>query len=233
MQSLGARLDPFRSLEQARSPKVNVESLKYYCSQIFGSTAQGRYWVSACVATRMTFLSTLIIGSTHLDIMRRRVQKSEVTSAVCHEVEHLLREGINPNAVVGDDKVITATHLYVGEVMRGSEGAIKVHEYGLKLMVLSRAGLANLGLHGQIASVLTTGTSFLWEHLVGVLMWAAAVGAAASPRNGEDGRWFTCLATRCAVVLVFEHERPVMGTFRRLLGVMEWLGEGERVEGGI
>lgn len=159
LQSLGAPLDPFRTMPQVSHPRVSIEELKIHCSRVFGTKAMGLSWVPALIRSRHAFLSTLCIASTHLDAINNRPTESIETIALRQEVIHLISQSLlNPNPLTRTDDftIIALVQLICSEIVAGNETALHYHEDGMEKMVKQRGGLERLGVGGELASVLTS-----------------------------------------------------------------------------
>ncbi|KAF2639872.1 hypothetical protein P280DRAFT_402734, partial [Massarina eburnea CBS 473.64] len=151
-QSIGKPLDPFATIYQSSHPRVSVETLKYHCTQAFGSRSMGKYWVPTLVKSEHAFLSTLCIASAHHDAVNNRSTESMETLALRQEVMHFISQSLlNPGSRTNDFNVIALTQLIASEVIAGQDAALTYHESGMEAMISQRGGLDKLGLNGRVA----------------------------------------------------------------------------------
>ncbi|KAF1953388.1 hypothetical protein CC80DRAFT_420174 [Byssothecium circinans] len=235
-QSIGKPLDPFVTIYQVSHPRVSVETLKYHCTQAFGSRAMGRYWVPALVKSPHAFLSTLCIASAHFDAINDRAIESVQTMALRQEIIHLISQSLlNPQTRTNDFNVIAVTQLIASELIAGQETALAYHEAGLETMVYQRGGL------NKLAALLTHLRTALqssdlvecWSDMAGVLLWISLTVGAASryERNQVLRKWFRAMTMRVSIVLCFEHPQAMLGTLGRMGEVVEAVGYAENASG--
>jgi hypothetical protein len=117
----------------------------------------GLSWIPALIRSRHAFLSTLCIASAHLDAINNRPTESIQTIALRQEVIHLISQSLlNPHTRIDDFTIIALVQLICSEVVAGNETALHYHEDGMEKMVKQRGGLKELGVGGELASVLTS-----------------------------------------------------------------------------
>lgn len=164
---VGANLNPFDTWPAFSDENIDVNQLKYSCSRRFGSEGISRYWVPELLRARHAFLSTICISSAHDDIMSRAqrsipakdfpstregIQRLRVRSEVISMVNQSLED---PELRTADATIISVLHLLNSEIMGCNDLIMKTHQDGLHRMVRQRGGLEGLGVHGQLARILT------------------------------------------------------------------------------
>ena len=72
------------------------------------------------------------------------------------EVISLINEALkNPKMQTSDSTLVAVLQLLSGEIMGRDEKTLQLHQRGLHNMVRQRGGLEKLGVHGQLALVIT------------------------------------------------------------------------------
>lgn len=133
-------------------------------SRKFGSQGISDHWVPTLLKARHAFLSTVCISSSHDDIMRRGIQaphertpyQSTDRMKVRGEVIAMINDALqDPQLQTADATIVSVLHLLNSEIMGCDDTVMMIHQQGLHNMVRSRGGLDNLGVDGQLASILT------------------------------------------------------------------------------
>jgi len=154
--SIGKSIDPFRTMFQAQHPGVSVEELKFHCSRYFGTRSLGRYWIPTALSHPHTFLGTLCLATAYHDVMNELSLESVQTIALRQEVIHLVGRNMQiPEVSVSDHNIMAVIQLIISEFIGREESGLTWHERGLETMVEQRGGLAQLGVHGRLASSIT------------------------------------------------------------------------------
>ncbi|KAK3071311.1 hypothetical protein LTR53_008848 [Teratosphaeriaceae sp. CCFEE 6253] len=163
-QRLGGDLDPFKSWPAFDDPSLRVNELKWSCSRRFGSRGIADHWVPTLLKARHAFLSTIAISSAHDDIMSRSARppdqrpryESVQRARVRHEVTSMINQSMSDSEMrTSDATMVAVVHLLNAEIMGCDDGVLRVHQRGLSAMVSTRGGLGALGVHGQLAGVVT------------------------------------------------------------------------------
>ncbi|KAF2145565.1 uncharacterized protein K452DRAFT_355995 [Aplosporella prunicola CBS 121167] len=145
--------DPFHMLPQPSNPQINVEYLKYYCHHYFGTRHMCFNWLPQMIGTRESFLSTLAITTTHLDVMHGQVEPSPLTRLVYIEAVHLIHEALTERwRRVRDSTIMSVVHIVAGQIVNAPD-ELAAHELGLRLLIAERGGLQALGLRGELAAL--------------------------------------------------------------------------------
>ena len=133
-------------------------------SRRFGSRALGQYWVPTLLRARHAFLSTVAISTAHDDLMSRALQPVHLRSPgesmerlrVRQEVMAMINESLDdPELKTADATIIAVLQLLNAELMGCDDNIMRIHQKGLQDMVRQRGGLGKLGVHGQLASILS------------------------------------------------------------------------------
>jgi hypothetical protein len=160
LKSIGANLDPFRTMFQSNDARVSVERLKHHCRVYFGTRSLGRVWIPKCLDHPHTFLSTLFMASVHDDITQRREVESLETAALRQDIIHIVGKNLlNREKMVDDANIIAVSQLILGEVIGRTETSLAFHQSGIEKMIKQRGGLNELGMNGYLASAVS------WAHL--------------------------------------------------------------------
>ncbi|KAF2215067.1 hypothetical protein CERZMDRAFT_8762, partial [Cercospora zeae-maydis SCOH1-5] len=252
---LGSNIQPFACWPTPDDPSLNVEQLKWSCSRKFGTRGISLHWVPTLLKSRHAFLSTICISASHDDIMMRGQQApherlpygSEARLKVRSEVLGLINQALaNPETQSTDGTIIAILQVLNSEIMGCDDNIMQIHQNGLHDLVEQRGGLSELGLEGQLASIITitmykalmaTNLSDCWGHAAGVLFFITLIaGACANPDslgfhlhtepNGEEDetrKWLAAVTVRCSIVLSFEHGGVVLDTLKRLVGIQQIL----------
>ena len=68
----------------------------------------------------------------------------------------MINESLNdPEMKTSDATIIAVLQLLNAEIMGCDDSIMRIHQRGLHDMVRERGGLGSLGVHGQLASILT------------------------------------------------------------------------------
>lgn len=109
-------------------------------------------WVPAQSSERFTFLGSLILGTSDLDVHCKIKGDSALTVAVKNEVILLVNERLsNPETQYSDLTLMAVVLMLCGEVVSGDEKICSVHEYGITKIINKRGGMKNLGVGGALA----------------------------------------------------------------------------------
>ena len=163
--NVGGNLEPFGTWPAFSDSTVDVNELKWSCSQRFGSSSLSVNWVPTLLRARHAFLSTLCISSAHDDIMRRAFRPSSYAETgesfinrirVRQGVISLINQSINdPEMRTADETIVAVLHVLNSEIMGCDDKSMRVHQLGLHDMIRERGGLDRLGVAGQLAAILT------------------------------------------------------------------------------
>ncbi|EON61404.1 hypothetical protein W97_00618 [Coniosporium apollinis CBS 100218] len=163
---IGSACEPFKAMYQIGNPRINVEVLKTYCSQTFGTQAMELSWSPELTKSFQAFISTLSISSAHMEAMQgaelngRDGTESEVTGAIRSETE-LSMERINDDRcdlhyAPCDENLMSVVHLLCAELISGHPGRMNFLAARMFEMVSQRGGLYGLGVSRVLAAILTT-----------------------------------------------------------------------------
>lgn len=152
LRGLGGEVDPFFVLPQFKHPMIYMARLKMWCTRRFGTKAMSIHWVPALAKSRLTYLASLCVGATDMDVASGLKCDSALTVAVKTEVIELVNEQLaDPTLQYSDETVMAVPLLLAGEIASGHEWIWDVHEKGLTQILVHRGGLQTLGVHGQLA----------------------------------------------------------------------------------
>lgn len=161
---IDGQLEPFGVWPTFSNPTLNLNQLKFSCSQRFGSRSLARHWVPVLLRARHAFLSTLCISSAHDAIMSQtllpdhsRGAPRDVTRwSVKHDVISMVSDSMKDcKLAVADETIVSVLQLLHSDIIDCDHGSMRVHQDGLRLMVMQRGGLAALGVGGHLANMLT------------------------------------------------------------------------------
>ena len=162
--NIAGSLEPFGTWPSFSDPAINVNELKWKCSQRFGSQSLSMHWIPTILRARHAFLSTLCISSAHDDIMTRAILPAHLHHGeslvsrwkVRNGVIRMINESISdPEMRTADETIIAVLHVLNSEIMGCNDRSMRVHQSGLHAMVKERGGLDKLGAGGQLAFILT------------------------------------------------------------------------------
>ena len=166
---LAARLEPFGKWPSFSDPALDVNELKWKCSQRFGSESLSMHWIPTILRARHAFLSTLCISSSHDDIMTRALLPPHLHNGESLERRWKVRSGViqminesisDPDMRIADETIIAVLHVLNSEVMGCNDQSMRIHQSGLLAMVRERGGLHKLGAGGQLGFMLTMYDSY-------------------------------------------------------------------------
>lgn len=163
---IGSACEPFKAMYQIGNPRINVEVLKTYCSQTFGTQAMELSWSPGLTRSFQAFISTLSIASAHMEAMQgaemngRDGTESEVTGTIRSETE-LSMERINNDRcdlhfAPCDENLMSVVHLLCAELISGDPDRMDFLAARMFEMVSQRGGLYGLGVSRVLAAILTT-----------------------------------------------------------------------------
>ena len=162
--NIASNLEPFGTWPSFSDPSINVNELKWKCSQRFGSQSLSMHWIPTILRARHAFLSTLCISSAHDDIMTRAILPAHLQTGeslesrwkVRNGVIHMINESISdPEMRTTDETIIAVLHVLNSEIMGCNDRSMRIHQNGLHTMIKERGGLDKLGAGGQLAFILT------------------------------------------------------------------------------
>lgn len=162
--NIGGSLEPFGKWPTLDDPSMDINELKWSCSQRFGSKSLSMHWIPTLLSARHAFLSTLCISSAHDDIMRRTLIPASQRNnesllkrlRVRQGVISLINDSINdPEMRTADETIVAVLHVLNSEVMGCDDRSMRIHQVGLHEMIRERGGLDRLGVGGQLAGILT------------------------------------------------------------------------------
>ncbi|KAF2101079.1 hypothetical protein NA57DRAFT_74670 [Rhizodiscina lignyota] len=152
IRGLGNEVDPFFVLPQFRSPMIYMAELKMWCTRRFGTKAMAISWVPTLARSRFSYLASLTVGATDMDVANGLRGDSALTVAVKTEVIEMVNESIaDPVTQFSDETLMSITLLLCSEVVTANEWILDIHENGVTKMLLHKGGLRNLGLQGELA----------------------------------------------------------------------------------
>lgn len=119
-------------------------------------SALGSIWVPMMLQNRHSFLSSVCINATSLDIRRGLIDDSPETLTVkveaISEINAMLQ---HKEHQASDSTIMSVVHVLCNEIPRGDEMTLLCHLKGLELMVSQRGGMSQLGGKGCIAAMVT------------------------------------------------------------------------------
>ena len=124
--------------------------------------AMSSSFVPSVLKAEHSFLSTLCISSSYVDLMRSLNKQGDGFGDTSHTAE--IREGViirigremrDPVRAKNDHTIMAVLMLLNGELIDGERFASLIHENGLAQMIKSRGGLDKLDNGTQLAPVLT------------------------------------------------------------------------------
>ncbi|KAK7511571.1 hypothetical protein IWZ03DRAFT_63293 [Phyllosticta citriasiana] len=146
--------DPFYTLPQPSDPRINVEQVKWYCHNYFGTKAMARAWLPQMIGSRESFLSTLGISTAHQDAIEGRSEPSFMTSLVNTEAIRLINDALADRWTrIRDSTIMSVCQLLASRVVTADNNELQRHENGLRELIVERGGLESLGVSGDLASV--------------------------------------------------------------------------------
>ncbi|KAK7536007.1 uncharacterized protein J3D65DRAFT_668459 [Phyllosticta citribraziliensis] len=146
--------DPFYTLPQPSDPRINVEQVKWYCHNYFGTKAMARAWLPQMIESRESFLSTLGISTAHQDAIEGRSEPSFMTTLVNTEAIRLINAALTDRWTrIRDSTIMSVCQLLASRVVTADNEELQRHEQGLRELIVERGGLEALGVSGDLASV--------------------------------------------------------------------------------
>ncbi|KAK8240167.1 hypothetical protein HDK90DRAFT_508679 [Phyllosticta capitalensis] len=146
--------DPFYTLPQPSDPRINVEQVKWYCHNYFGTKAMARAWLPQVIGSRESFLSTLGISTAHQDAIAERAEPSFMSNLVNAEAIRLINAAMADRWTrIRDSTIMSVCQLLASRVVTADNDELKRHEHGLRELIIERGGLDRLGVGGDLASV--------------------------------------------------------------------------------
>ena len=131
----------------------NLEELKtHYVGNADLFCSQDLDWMGTLCSNDMSFLSHVSVACVYKDVGEGFLDDSPLTVNVKGEVLRMITNSLSTQT--DDFTILSILHLLVSEIGGQNEGALNVHQDGLVRMVYQRGGIANLGLHGRVATFL-------------------------------------------------------------------------------
>lgn len=140
----------------ASSSALGQESLddlkdQYTCNpDLLGS--QELAWVDTVCSNRMAFLSHVSVTCVYRDVAEGYLDDTALTVYAKTKVLRMITDNLNTQT--DDFTIISILHLLISEIGGHDEDVFDVHQDGLVRIIHQRGGIANLGLHGNIATFL-------------------------------------------------------------------------------
>lgn len=118
------------------------------------------HWVPTLLLGRHTFLSTICISAAYQDAMYRSyvgtVPESVQQLRVRAEVIKMIGRALNsPELRFNDVTIVAVLQVLNGEVIGCNEEGVASHLRGIEKMVKQRGGLGRLGVHGELAMIIS------------------------------------------------------------------------------
>ena len=115
-----------------------------------------RRWIPNCLEWPHTFLSTLFITSTYLDVSHQRPRESKETLVLRSELLQMISRQLgNAETAASDFNIMAVLHMIAGETIGRVDTPSDYHQAGIMQLVAHRGGLQNLGLDGLLASMIS------------------------------------------------------------------------------
>ena len=113
-------------------------------------------WIPKCLEWPHTFLGTLFITSTFLDVSNQRPKESKETLVLRGEILRMISSQLGKaETAASDSNIIAVLHMIAGETIGRVDTPSDYHQVGIMQLVACRGGLQNLGLDGQLASMIS------------------------------------------------------------------------------
>jgi len=132
----------------------SMEELK---TQYLGSTdlfcAQDMAWMETVCSNHTSFLSHVSVGCMYKDVAEGFLDDTPLTVYIKGKVLRMITDSLYTQT--DDFTILSILHLLVSEIGGQNEDVFDLHQDALVRMVYQRGGIANLGLHGKIATFMT------------------------------------------------------------------------------
>jgi hypothetical protein len=132
------------SLEELRTQYIGGTDL--FCTQ-------DMVWMETVCSNHTSFLSHVTVGCMYKDVTEGFLDDTPLTVYVKGKVLRMITDSLNTQT--DDFTILSILHLLVSEIGGQNEDVFDLHQNALVRMVYQRGGIANLGLHGKIATFMT------------------------------------------------------------------------------